>query len=82
MVKLGLYIKADLEGVTGLVPVDTDADPFFYTFRVLCSSCHELHDTWITIQRNVRSCQQLISPSAGEGQYQWQSRRREFCLEM
>ena len=53
MVKLGLYLKADLDGVTALAPVDTEADPFFYTFRVVCNSCHETHDSWITIQRQV-----------------------------
>jgi Eukaryotic protein of unknown function (DUF866) len=53
MVKLGLYIKADLNGVTNLTPVDTPADPFLYTFKITCNSCHEVHDSWITIQRNV-----------------------------
>jgi len=53
MVKLGLYVKADLSGVTNLTPVDTINDPFLYTFKVLCNSCHEVHDSWVTIQRNV-----------------------------
>lgn len=53
MVKLGLYIKADLSGVTNLTPVDTINDPFLYTFKVLCNSCHEVHESWVTIQRNV-----------------------------
>jgi hypothetical protein len=53
MVKLGLFVKAELDGVTGLITVDSDADPYFYTFKVLCNSCHEVNDSWITISRQV-----------------------------
>jgi Eukaryotic protein of unknown function (DUF866) len=55
MVKLGLYIKAELDGVTNLTPVDTTTDPYFYTFKVVCNSCHEINDNWITISRQVSS---------------------------
>jgi len=53
MVKLALYLKAELGGVTNFSPVDTASDPFLYTFKIICNSCHEVHDSWITIQRNV-----------------------------
>jgi len=53
MVKLGLFIKAELDGVTGLSPVDTQTDPYFYTFKVVCNSCHEANANWITISRQV-----------------------------
>jgi hypothetical protein len=53
MVKLGLYVKAELDGVTGLIPVDTPENPFYYTFKVVCSSCHEVNDNLITISRVV-----------------------------
>jgi Eukaryotic protein of unknown function (DUF866) len=55
MVKLGLFVKAELDGVTGLTPVDTVQNPYFYTFKVLCNSCHEVNDNWITISRQVNS---------------------------
>jgi hypothetical protein len=54
MVKLGLFIKAELDGITNLSPVDTETDPYFYTFKVQCNSCHEVNDNWITISRQVR----------------------------
>jgi hypothetical protein len=53
MVKLGLFIKAELDGVTSLTPVDTLENPYFYTFKVVCNSCHEVNDSWITISRQV-----------------------------
>jgi len=54
MVKLGLFINAELDGVTNLTPVDTLENPYFYTFKVVCNSCHEVNDSWITISRQVR----------------------------
>lgn len=53
MVKLGLFIKAELDRVTDLTPVDTEENPYFYTFKVVCNSCHEVNDSWITISRQV-----------------------------
>ena len=53
MVKLGLFIKAELDGVTDLIAVDTLQNPYFYTFKVMCNSCHEVNDSWITISRQV-----------------------------
>jgi hypothetical protein len=34
MAKLRLFIKAELDGVTDLTPVDTEENPYFYTFNI------------------------------------------------
>ncbi|CAO3671718.1 hypothetical protein G6F70_004759 [Rhizopus microsporus] len=47
MVKLGLYIKADLENVTDLAPFE---DKEWY-FKIECTSCHEVDDSWISFNR-------------------------------
>ena len=54
MVKLGLFIKAELDGVTNLTPADSAQDPYFYTFKVVCNSCHEVNESWVTISRQVQ----------------------------
>ncbi len=51
MVKLSLEIQADLENITDLVPVDTFQVPFLYNFMKQCSSCRELHENAITLNR-------------------------------
>ena len=53
MVKLGLFLQAELDGVTDVSPVDTADDPYFYTFKVQCSSCREVNDNWVSISRQV-----------------------------
>jgi Eukaryotic protein of unknown function (DUF866) len=53
MVKLGLFVKAELDGVTSVIPVDTADNPFHYTFKVICNLCHEVNDNPITISRGV-----------------------------
>jgi len=45
MVKIGVYIKAELENVTNLKPVSD----FTWHFKIECTSCHETDDNWITI---------------------------------
>ncbi|KAL0094459.1 hypothetical protein J3Q64DRAFT_1714319 [Phycomyces blakesleeanus] len=47
MVKLGLYLKADLENVTELVPVED----YEWHFKVECGSCREVDESWITFNR-------------------------------
>ncbi|KAI8995038.1 hypothetical protein BDB01DRAFT_847020 [Pilobolus umbonatus] len=44
MVKLGLYIKADLENITDLKPVEE----FEWSFKIECTSCHEKDPSWIS----------------------------------
>ncbi|KAI9481232.1 MAG: hypothetical protein EXX96DRAFT_565880 [Benjaminiella poitrasii] len=47
MVKLGLYFKADLENVTDLLPTND----YEWHFKVECTSCHEVDDSWISFNR-------------------------------
>ncbi|KAI8643122.1 hypothetical protein BD408DRAFT_158131 [Parasitella parasitica] len=48
MVKLGLYIKAELENVTDLVPVED----YEWHFKIECTSCHEVDESWISFNRH------------------------------
>lgn len=48
MVKLALYIKADLQGVTDLQPA---SDDFEWFFKVVCNSCHEEHPKLVSVNR-------------------------------
>ena len=41
--------------VTNLQPEDTEQTPFFYTFKVQCTSCREVHPNWVSISRFVCS---------------------------
>ncbi|KAI8341317.1 DUF866-domain-containing protein [Chlamydoabsidia padenii] len=45
--KLGLYLKADLENVTDLTP----AEDYEWHFKVECGGCHEVDENWITFNR-------------------------------
>ena len=40
--------------VTDLHPLDTSEEPYFYTFKVECTSCRETHPNWVSISRFVR----------------------------
>lgn len=42
--------------MTDLQPVDTEQEPFYYNFKVQCTSCREVHPNWVSISRFVRSC--------------------------
>lgn len=39
--------------VTDLRPVDTMDSPYFYSFKVQCTSCRETHPNWVSISRFV-----------------------------
>src|SRR5438034_271639 len=94
MVRLGLFIKAELDGVTALTPVDTLQNPFFYTFKVMCNSCHEVNDNWITISRQVQKPNARKSPrltivgqekvamtgSRGDAHFVWKCKNCRVCL--
>lgn len=84
MVKLGLFLQAELDGVTGVSPIDTTDKPYFYTFKVQCNSCHEINDNWITISRQVCiAIRSWETPNAlGEGHHEREQRRGKFCMEM
>ncbi|KAF1810352.1 DUF866-domain-containing protein [Eremomyces bilateralis CBS 781.70] len=65
---LALALTAELNGVTDLVPDDTSDKPFYYTFKVQCTSCREVHPNWVTISRFE---QNEISGSRGEANFVW-----------
>lgn len=44
----------DPHSVTNLQPLDTAEEPYFYTFKVQCTSCRETHPNWVSISRFVR----------------------------
>ncbi|KAJ7487511.1 hypothetical protein B0H11DRAFT_1860583 [Mycena galericulata] len=48
MVRLLLSIKAELENVTSLEPLDN----FTFFFQVKCNSCHETHDKHVALNRH------------------------------
>ncbi|SAL99823.1 hypothetical protein [Absidia glauca] len=48
--KLGLYLKADLENVTDLIPTDD----YEWHFKIECGSCHEVDENWISFNRQVK----------------------------
>jgi len=39
--------------VTDLAPIDTEDSPFYYTFKVQCTSCREVHPNWVSVSRFV-----------------------------
>ncbi len=39
--------------VTDLRPKDTPEEPYFFTFRVQCTSCREVHPNWVNVSRFV-----------------------------
>ncbi|KAL2044240.1 hypothetical protein N7G274_002945 [Stereocaulon virgatum] len=65
---LALALRADLTGVTDLLPLDTSEEPFFYTFKVQCTSCREVHSNWVSVSRY--ECNE-VSGSKGEANFVW-----------
>ncbi|KAF2152311.1 DUF866-domain-containing protein [Myriangium duriaei CBS 260.36] len=65
---LALALKADLEGVTDLRPLDTEESPFYYTFKVQCTSCRETHPNWVAFNRFEEN---ELSGSRGEANFVW-----------
>lgn len=39
--------------VTNLRPDDSEANPFWYTFQLQCTSCRETHENWVGVNRFV-----------------------------
>ena len=39
--------------VTNLSPLDTAEEPYYYTFKVQCTSCREIHPNWVSLSRFV-----------------------------
>ncbi|KAF1840692.1 DUF866-domain-containing protein [Cucurbitaria berberidis CBS 394.84] len=65
---LALALKAELNGVTDLRPHDTEDAPFYYTFKVQCTSCRETHPNFVSISRFE---QNDMSGSRGEANFVW-----------
>ncbi|KAL2002845.1 hypothetical protein VTN02DRAFT_5742 [Thermoascus thermophilus] len=65
---LSLVLSADLAGVTELRPKDTPENPYFYTFKVQCTSCRETHPNWVSFNRFE---QHEIPGSRGEANFVW-----------
>ncbi|TVY49688.1 UPF0587 protein [Lachnellula occidentalis] len=65
---LTLTLTADLEGVTELRPDDTPEGPFWYTFKVQCTSCREVHPNFVDVSRFEAND---MSGSRGEANFVW-----------
>ncbi|KAL1994780.1 hypothetical protein VTN49DRAFT_967 [Thermomyces lanuginosus] len=65
---LSLVLSAELQGVTDLRPKDTAEDPYYYTFKVQCSSCRETHPNWVSF---TRFDSREIPGSRGEANFVW-----------
>ena len=71
-----------------LRPDDTPENPFWYTFKVQCTSCREIHPNHVNVSRfvseeskgNVRETQANLS--IGGKRDERQQRRGKLCLEM
>ncbi|RDA89046.1 hypothetical protein CP533_2360 [Ophiocordyceps camponoti-saundersi (nom. inval.)] len=63
-----LEIKAELEGVTNLRPNDTKETPFWYMFKVQCTSCRETHSNFVGVNRFEAN---EMSGSRGEANFVW-----------
>ncbi|KAF2131277.1 hypothetical protein P153DRAFT_416189 [Dothidotthia symphoricarpi CBS 119687] len=65
---LALALKAELNGVTDLRPLDTEDSPFLYTFKVQCTSCRETHPNLVSVSRFEVN---QVSGSKGEANFVW-----------
>ncbi|KAL1969655.1 hypothetical protein VTN77DRAFT_8208 [Rasamsonia byssochlamydoides] len=63
-----LVLSAELNGVTDLRPKDTAEEPYYYTFKVQCSSCRETHPNCVSFTRYE---QHEIPGSRGEANFVW-----------
>ncbi|KAJ4150324.1 hypothetical protein LMH87_011078 [Akanthomyces muscarius] len=63
-----LLLTAELTGVTNLRPQDTEENPFWYMFRVQCTSCREIHNNYVGVNRFEMN---EMSGSRGEANFVW-----------
>lgn len=68
---LSLLLSAELNGVTNLQPKDTEESPYYYTFKVQCTSCRETHPNWVSFNRFE---QHEVPGSRGEANFVWKCR--------
>ncbi|KAK9478165.1 hypothetical protein V1514DRAFT_331796 [Lipomyces japonicus] len=73
---LALALRADLDGVTDLVPFDSVESPYVFTFKVECTSCREVHPNWVDLTAHELH---PLSGSRGEANFVWKCKacRRE-----
>ncbi|KAF8418078.1 hypothetical protein EV426DRAFT_348593 [Tirmania nivea] len=71
-----LTLTADLSGVTDLRPNDSEENPFYYMFKVECTSCREVHPNWVGVNRFESN---NLSGSKGDANFVWKCKncRRE-----
>ncbi|KAH7133241.1 hypothetical protein B0J13DRAFT_96689 [Dactylonectria estremocensis] len=63
-----LALNAELAGVTNLRPDDTEDNPFWYMFKVQCTSCRETHANYVGVNRFDTN---EMSGSRGEANFVW-----------
>ncbi|KAL6855303.1 hypothetical protein ACO1O0_006444 [Amphichorda felina] len=63
-----LLLTAELDGVTNLRPDDSEANPFWYMFKVQCTSCRETHANYVGVNRFEMND---MSGSRGEANFVW-----------
>ncbi|KAF3136101.1 hypothetical protein TWF703_005746 [Orbilia oligospora] len=63
-----LALIAELAGVTNLRPNDSEDSPYYYTFKVQCTSCRETHPNWVGVSKYDTN---EISGSRGEANFVW-----------
>ncbi|KAL1955462.1 hypothetical protein VTO42DRAFT_8556 [Malbranchea cinnamomea] len=63
-----LVLSAELSGVTDLRPKDSPESPYYYTFKVQCTSCREIHPNWVSVSRFETH---EIPGSRGEANFVW-----------
>lgn len=63
-----LVLNAELNGVTNLRPDDTQDNPFWYMFKVQCTSCRETHANYVGVNRFETN---EMSGSRGEANFVW-----------
>lgn len=82
--------------VTNLRPSDAQDNPFWYTFKVQCTSCRETHPNWVGVSRfvSLNPCdsvemasntllkeQNEMSGSRGEANFVWKCKNCKVSLE-
>ncbi|CAG9938881.1 unnamed protein product [Clonostachys rosea f. rosea IK726] len=63
-----LVLTAELNGVTNLRPQDTEENPFWFMFKVQCTSCRETHANTVGVNRFEAN---ELSGSRGEANFVW-----------
>ncbi|KAK9381162.1 uncharacterized protein V2V93DRAFT_368495 [Kockiozyma suomiensis] len=73
---LALALSAELTGVTDLHPIDTQEEPYVYSFKVQCTSCREIHPNFVELTSWETHD---LSGSRGEANFVWRCKscRRE-----